>query len=149
MKVKQATFYKWKYRHYFTAVEEGDKNMRVECKLCAPSIKTLSSASNTTSNLIKHSNTVHKATPLVPFTPEKRKSDENEESYTLKMQCTLPSIGKLNPTRLRNMDAKYVIEDMLPLSTVESPAFKKLVCGMPSSNAQLPKIFHLVFGQGL
>ena len=27
MEVKQATFYKWKFRHYFTVVEEGDKNM--------------------------------------------------------------------------------------------------------------------------
>jgi len=27
MEVKQATFYKWKFGHYFTVVEEGDKNM--------------------------------------------------------------------------------------------------------------------------
>ena len=36
----QATFYQWKLRHYFTVLEEGDKNMRVYCKLCAPSSKT-------------------------------------------------------------------------------------------------------------
>ena len=51
---KQALFYQWKLRHYFTMVEEGDKNMRVQCKLCAPSSKTLSSARNTTSNLKSH-----------------------------------------------------------------------------------------------
>lgn len=36
------------------------------------------------------------------------------------------------------MVAEYIIEDMLPLSTVESPAFKRLVCGTSSSNVQLP-----------
>jgi len=30
MEVKQATFYKWKYRHYFTVVEKGDK-LGVNC----------------------------------------------------------------------------------------------------------------------
>ena len=48
---KQATFYQWKLRHYFTIVEESDKNMRIHCKLCAPSSRTLSNACNTTSNL--------------------------------------------------------------------------------------------------
>jgi len=84
MEVKQATFHKWKFRHYFAVVE-------VWCKLCAPSNKTLSSACNTTSNLMKHLSTVHKATSLTPG----KKSDDNEESHT-KRQCTLPSVSKLN-----------------------------------------------------
>ena len=64
-------FYQLKLRHYFTVVEEDDKNMRVHCKLCAPSSKTLSSAHNITCNLKKHLNTVHKMTTLVPITPGK------------------------------------------------------------------------------
>ena len=47
-------------------------------------------------------------------------------------------MSKLNPTRVRSLVAKYIIEDMLPLSTVESLAFKKLICGTSSSNVQLP-----------
>ena len=31
--VRTATFYQWKYSHYFTVVEEGVKNMRVRCML--------------------------------------------------------------------------------------------------------------------
>ena len=58
--VKTATFYQWKYSHYFVVVEEGVKNMRARCTLCAPSSKPLSSARNTTSNLKKHLETVHK-----------------------------------------------------------------------------------------
>ena len=140
---KAATFYQWKHKHYFSVVEESDKNMRVRCKLCMPSNKTLSSARNTTSNLRKHLDTVHKTTPLVSITPDgkgKRKLDhnDNEEPSQIKKQCTLPSMSKLNPTRTRSLVAEYIIEDMLPLSTVESLAFKKLICGTSSSNVQLP-----------
>ena len=39
--VKKATFYQWRLRHYFTVLEEGEKNIQVWCKLCAPRNKTL------------------------------------------------------------------------------------------------------------
>ena len=58
-----------------------------------------------------------------------------------KKQCTLPSVNKLNPSRLRGLVAEYIFEDMLPLSTVESSSFKRLVCGTANtsaSNVQLP-----------
>ena len=127
-------------------VEEGDKNMRVHCKLCAPSKKTLFSTHNTTSNLKKHLNTVHKTTILVPITPgktwkQKLDSVDEEQQIQAKKQCTLPSVCKLNLSQLRGLVAEYIIKDMLPLSTVESPAFKRLVCstaGTSSSNMQLP-----------
>ena len=82
--VKTTTFYQWKYSHYFIVVEEGVKNMRVRCTLCAASSKPLSSARNTTSNFKKHLETVHKTVVLVPITPETRKRkrssvDEGEE----------------------------------------------------------------------
>jgi len=34
-RVKEATFYNWKYRQYFKVVEEGDKNLRARCTLYA------------------------------------------------------------------------------------------------------------------
>ena len=71
--VKTATFYQWKYSHYFIVVKEGVKNMRARCTLCAASSKPLSSARNTTSNFKKHLETVHKTVALVPITPEIRK----------------------------------------------------------------------------
>ena len=51
--VREATFYKWKYRQYFVIVEEGDKNLKARCTLCSTSAKPLSCARNTTSNLKK------------------------------------------------------------------------------------------------
>ena len=35
--VREATFYKWKYRQYFVIVEEGDKNLKARCTLCSTS----------------------------------------------------------------------------------------------------------------
>ena len=99
-----------------------------------------------TSNLKKHLNTVYKTTTLVPITPGKigkRKLDgvDEEQRIQAKKQCTLPSVSKLTLSRLRGLVAEYTIEDMLPLSTVESSAFKRLVCdtaGTSLSNVQLP-----------
>jgi len=68
-------FHGWKYKHYFVLVSKDAKNLRVHCTLCV-GIKTLSSAKNTTSNLKKHLNGVHKNTVLVAKEvekPEKRK----------------------------------------------------------------------------
>ena len=36
-----ATFYGWKYKHFFVIMEEGKKNIRARCRLCAEN-KTLS-----------------------------------------------------------------------------------------------------------
>jgi len=52
--VRVATFYYWKYSHYFEVVDEGDKNLKAHCTLCLASAKPLSCARNTTSNFKKH-----------------------------------------------------------------------------------------------
>ena len=38
--VRVATFYHWKYNHYFKVVDEGDKNLKARCTLCSASAKT-------------------------------------------------------------------------------------------------------------
>ena len=68
-------FHGWKYKHYFVLMSGDVKNLRVRCTLCVGN-KTLSSAKNTTSNLKKHLNGIHKNTKLVAKEvekPEKRK----------------------------------------------------------------------------
>ena len=106
-------------------VEEGEKNLRVRCTLCAPSQKTLSSARNTTSNFKKHLDTVHKATNLVGKEPakEKRSTDSSEDDDgpppRAKRQCTLLSKAAISPTKLKSLMSGYIVEDMLPLSTVD------------------------------
>ena len=131
-----ASFYSWKYKHYFVIVEESEKNIRARCKLCVGN-KTLSFARNTTSNLKKHLENVHKNVKLESRQVEgaKRKdkrpradNDDDSDNQPLKRQCTLPSMLKdISSTKLCNALAEYVIEDMQPLTTVESPAFRKLI----------------------
>jgi len=58
--VKVATFYQWKYSHYFKVMDESEKNMRARYSLCSPSSKPLSCARNTTSNFKKYLDTAHK-----------------------------------------------------------------------------------------
>ena len=119
-----ATFDKWKYKHHFVIVEEGDKNIRAHCKLCVGN-KTLSCARNTTSNFKKHLENVHKYVQLEawPVDGAKRKckrpradddgnsDDERHVHPTMKRQCTLPSMLKdACSAKLCDALAEYVIE---------------------------------------
>ena len=147
--VKTATFYGWKYKHYFVVVEEGENNLRARCTLCPPSKKPLSSARNTTSNFKKHLDTVHKTTALVEIardtegdscTSKRKRNDKDVEIVApqAKKQCMLVSKSAISLAKARSLVSEYVIEDMLPLSTVESPAFRKLVSGISLAQVSLP-----------
>ena len=127
------TFHGWKYKHYFVIVEVGKKNIRARCKLC-PGNKTLSCARNTTSNFKKHLDNVRKNLVLEARearAKSKRKTvddDDDGNNQSLKKQCTLPSMLRdISSTKLSKALFEYIIEDMQPLSTVESPAFWRLI----------------------
>lgn len=138
--VKEATFYKWKYKHYFEVVEEGDKNLRARCTLCSDSAKPLSCARNTTSNFKKHLDSVHKTANLVAILPEtskRKRSEEDNGGNQAKRQATLDRRG-VSSNEVRKLVMEYIIEDMLPLTTVESPAFRKLINELSLCPVQLP-----------
>ena len=141
--VKEATFYHWKYRHYFEVVDESDKNLKVCCTLCSPSSKPLCCARNTTSNFKKHLDSVHKMVNLVAILPEsvgggkqKRPAGDNGDSCS-KRQATLDRKG-VSSVEVRKLVTEYIIDDMLPLTTVESPAFKMLIDSFSPRPVQLP-----------
>ena len=84
---------------------------------------------------------------LVPIVPEgkrngKRKrtpvDDVDDFQRQSKRQSTLITKALVSPTEIMNRIAEYIINDMLPLSTVESPSFRKLIVEMISSSVQLP-----------
>ena len=68
---------------------------------------------------------------------EKRSRDSAEDDGGLppraKRQCTLLSKPAISPTKLRSLMSEYIVEDMLPLSTADSPAFRKLIGGVYST----------------
>jgi len=137
-----ASFYGWKYSHYFAVVEESEKTLRARCTLCPATKKPLSTAHNTTSNLKKHLESVHKTITLEAkdhgdeSRKRKRESDDVGEPSQQKKQRLLLNRSLPSPTTVRRLISEYVVEDVLPLSTVESPAFRKLISGI--SSAQVP-----------
>jgi len=118
--VKVATFYQWKYSHYFKVMDESEKNMRAHCSLCSPSSKPLSCARNTTSNFKKHLDTVLTLVAVIPEGSKGKRPTEGEVPRNSKRQATLQARA-VSPAAIRGLVAQYIVDDMLPLSTVESP----------------------------
>ena len=129
-----ATFRGWKYKHYFVLLSENDKNLKVHCMLCSGN-KILLCAKNTTSNFKKHMSAVHKNAVLIAKEVEqpgkgKQRRDTADGDYDNdndpKRQCTLPVVlnrNLISAAKMRSLLSDYIIEDMQPLSTVESPTF--------------------------
>ena len=131
------------YKHYFHVVSEDSKNLRVRCILCGGG-KTLSSARNTTSNFKKYLTAIHKNVKLIakevdkPET-EKRWQRSNTDDSEPKRQCTLPDVlarNSIPAQKMRSLLSEYIMEDMQPLSTVESPSYRKLINNICST--QIP-----------
>ena len=103
--------------------------MWAHCTLCSPSSKPLSCARNTTSNFKKHLDTVHKTVKLVAVIPEgskRKRPAEGEVLRSSKRQATLQEKA-VSPAAIRGLVAQFIVNDMLSLSTVELPSFRKLI----------------------
>uniref|UniRef100_A0AAZ1Y1Y5 BED-type domain-containing protein n=1 Tax=Oreochromis aureus TaxID=47969 RepID=A0AAZ1Y1Y5_OREAU len=109
----RACFMKWKYSRHFTFLKQADKNITVICKQC-PGEKKLSAAVSSTSNLLKHLTRQHRQSLL--------------------------TTQKVSEGELKKMIAGYVVEEMLPLRTVESPSFRCILNKIPAcgKKAALP-----------
>uniref|UniRef100_A0A3Q3G937 HAT C-terminal dimerisation domain-containing protein n=1 Tax=Labrus bergylta TaxID=56723 RepID=A0A3Q3G937_9LABR len=109
---------------------------KITGKLCATP-RELSTSKN--SNLKKHLDRCHANTKLTErdASGKKRKRGEDEsagKSQTKQQKLSFSrSAVLLEPREVRRQVAEYVVEDMLPLSTVNSPAFKKFVCKIPTN----------------
>jgi len=131
--VREATLYHWKYRHYFEVIEEGDKNLRARCTLYSASAKPLSEIRRPI--LKKHLETVHKTVNLVAILPEAiagtkhQRSAGDSEDNDSKKQRTLDR-RVVSSQEVRKVVTEYIIEEMLPLSTVESPALLTRSCAI-------------------
>ena len=91
---------------------------------------------------------VHKNAVLVAKEveqPERRKrridTDDHNNDNDPKRQCTLPAVlhrNSISVMKMRSLLSQYIIEDMQPLSTDESSAFRKLMISIHTT--QLPEI---------
>ncbi len=119
--VTTLSFSKWKYAHYFTLVEHKDKNILVKCKLCLSGSKVLSTAINSNSNLSKHLRklTLHASTKL-EANPVSVDTLEVSQAPPAKQQ-RLDFNRTVSQGQINKAIAWYVVENMQPVSTVESP----------------------------
>ena len=67
---------------------------------------------------------------------QRRDSEDVCEQSQLKHQRVLSNKSMASPATVCRLISEYVVEDVLPISTVESPAFRKLIGGI--SSAQVP-----------
>ena len=132
-----STFARWTFAHYFQFLKEKEKNIIVKCNLCATP-RELSTSKNSTSNLKKHLDRCHANTKLKErdAPAEKRKKKEDEHTGQTKQQklSFSRSAMVLEAREVRRLVAEFIVEDMHSLSTVESPAFRKLVSKIPVSS---------------
>ena len=75
---------------------------------------------------------------LAAITPEGKRTSRKCKRSSAEKQSTLMTEASVSPEKMKNLVAEYIINDMLPLSTVESTGFKKLIAEMTSSSAELP-----------
>lgn len=125
----KVAFSNWKYRHYFSFTEIKGKNVYVTCTLC-PGKKTLSTSASSNSNLMKHLTSTHANMTLVAAACA---SASEGDGATLLKQATLDFSCQKQVTKaeLNTLIARYVVENMLPLSTVESESFRAILAKIP------------------
>ena len=138
---EKCSFKSWRYSHYFEFVSAKDaKNIVVRCKLCACG-KTFSTARNTTSNLMKHLKKQHSTVKLVEKNPGGEASTASGSEPPAKQQRLDFSRDKsvVSGEGLKKLVAGYIVEEMLPISTVDSPSFRRIIEKIPTkNNVKLP-----------
>ena len=128
-----AAFWQWKYRHYFDYVGEKDeKNITLRCRLC-PGNKNLSCGKISTANLKKHIEAKHKNTTLVARGEEDHRDTNNNDAAgpSAPKQQKIDFSQTVTKKEINKLVAGYVVEDMRPLSTVESKSFRKIISKIP------------------
>lgn len=135
------SFSVWKYNHYFSILETRDTNITVKCNLCEGN-KTLSMARRSNANLLKHLQRVHASTKLVAKDPPASGSENTGDgdpggaTPAKHPRLHFEKAQSVSRSQLNRLIARYVVDDMLPISTVESAAFRGLVSKIPVKGQQ-------------
>lgn len=143
----KTAFSNWKYQHYFTLTEVRGKNVYVQCTLCRGT-KRLSTSVVSNSNLLKHLSTSHAKTKLVAKSQDGSDINPNSGGADVSLGDTQQGDEGPMPSKQRKLDfsdrklvtqselnkviARYVVENMLPLSTVESDSFRAIIALIPT-----------------
>uniref|UniRef100_A0A8C5BHX1 BED-type domain-containing protein n=1 Tax=Gadus morhua TaxID=8049 RepID=A0A8C5BHX1_GADMO len=127
----------WRYAHYFELQSEKDKkNIVVKCNLCVGG-KLLSTAKNSTSNLKKHLSSKHPSTKLVGRPAEGMEDSGGAlaaKQQRLSFSASSAVAKTVSASEIHKLVAGYVVEEMLPISTVESPSFRRIINKIPTTS---------------
>ena len=145
---ERSAFSSWKYRHYFQFVSAKGDILKARCTLCSSGGgKVLSFFKNTTSNLKKHLESQHgtvKLTEQVSDGAKRRAANAGGGPPPTPKQQKLDFGAKpVSGGELKKLVGQYVVEEMLPLNTVDSPSFRAIINKIPTTqNAALPHRTH-------
>ena len=137
---ESSAFSSWKYRHYFKFVSAKDGNIKVSCTICVGE-KVLSTFRNTTSNLKKHLESQHSTVKLIEQVPPGAKQRAASAGGPPPPKQRKLDFGSkpISGGELNKLVGQYVVEEMLPLHTVDSPSFRAIINKIPTINAaELP-----------
>uniref|UniRef100_A0A3P9LN93 HAT C-terminal dimerisation domain-containing protein n=1 Tax=Oryzias latipes TaxID=8090 RepID=A0A3P9LN93_ORYLA len=112
------------YAHYFTLVGTSGKNVVVRCQLCGGS-KTFST----------HLKGTHSMTQLVEKEVRLATARESRVSLPAKQpKLDFSREPRVTLEELNQLVTGYIVEEMLPLSTVDSSSFCRIIDKIPSNN---------------
>ncbi|KAL7403826.1 hypothetical protein ABVT39_005538 [Epinephelus coioides] len=124
---------KWRFSQYFQFICRKDKNISVKCTICLGN-KRLSTAAHSMSNLSNLANQ-HNNVKLVVKDPlaaaAAPRAVDGQPPLNAKLFSCLGTV-QVTQNELKKLVAGYIIEDMLPLSTIESPRFRKILSKIPA-----------------
>ncbi|XP_066560504.1 zinc finger BED domain-containing protein 4 [Amia ocellicauda] len=147
-------FSSWKFAPLFIFKQEKGKNVTVQCKLCKPLEKFLSTSKSSTSNLKKHLERIHPntcANYVSKISARKRHAESSEQSSHLpdtKKDCPIKvpregaeerpvkqaklqtSIKTVSQKKVNTLVFNFIVEDVQAFSLLEQPSFIKLIEGL-------------------
>ncbi|XP_029581019.1 uncharacterized protein LOC115169493 [Salmo trutta] len=138
------SFHVWQYRQHFIFKELREKNMTVQCVLCKPKIRMLSTSKNSTSNLKKHLERKHAIMYL--------KSPKGEMDGPNGSPTKTPNEPRYKKSKLENLVNQmtsqpkvntlvfnFMVENVQSLSVLEQPAFRKLIEGLSGGKMSMTR----------
>ena len=86
------------------------------------------------SNLMKHLLKQHASTKLVAKDPSLTDAEGATPCRHPKLDFTWTAVQPIGQAELNKLIVRYVVDDMHPLSTLESVAFRQLISKIPVTN---------------
>ncbi|XP_035259012.1 uncharacterized protein zgc:161969 [Anguilla anguilla] len=157
---KTCSFAAWSLRSLFDYKGERGKNITVQCKLCKPREKFLSTSKSSTSNLKKHLVRKHssvyegqflEAGPVSRLAeaagqggaadrfgdPAAENSYDGEDERPAKQAKSSSYANKAWQRRLNALVFSFIIDTLQPFSILETPSFLRLLDGLHTSRGLL------------